>query len=228
MAGRALICSLWILIIPISLPRASYADSKPTAGDGLTIRDWLAAGSGCATARRSRPGVTRVSMTRIDGDPDHLRVVIRLGGLVLDGSAPAAPGAATFARECALRVAAYPAAGKRIVDLEGRAAFDVRRSRRAGARIAALLDLGPLVLDQWQLELKKGAETPERRATVELHPSAAARKELQAVACAAPQLAGVDLLLRTDRDDAADPVHLALVDGTAVIDIRTADCTQPQ
>lgn len=210
-------------IIAISLPGISRA-GEPLGDGTLVIHDWLAAGSGCPGTRMARPGATRVTLTRIDGDPDRHRVVIHLSGLVLDGADPAAPGAATFARECALRLAVGLAPGKRIVALAGHAAFDLTRSPSAGTRIAALLDLGADVLADWQLALTKGDPTRRRHVAVELETPPDARRRLAAGGCGASQLAGADLLLRTDRDRADDAVHIALSGATAVLDIRTADC----
>jgi hypothetical protein len=197
------------------------------AQEGLSVGDWLVAGSGCPMTRMAAPGHTTVTMIHPDVDKNHYRFIIKLEQLELDGNAPVAPGNPTFARECAIRLAAYPAPGKRIADLRATVGFNLTRSAGAGARVYADLALAAGTIGDWSTEYIHGDKTLHVDADVSLTPTATGKAALAQVRCESPQLAGVDLMLRTDRKTFADNVDIKLVDGTAVLDIDLADCTTP-
>jgi hypothetical protein len=105
------------------------------------LRDWLAFGSGCR-ARAAEPG--NVSMRVADdlGSPGRYRVRFVFNGYGIGQADPLSGESENFARECAIRLAIEPTAGRRLSGATAVPVFRVDKAAGPRVRLRARLFVG--------------------------------------------------------------------------------------
>lgn len=202
-------------------------EAAPRAPPQLEIRDWMAVGSGCR-ARRAEPGDVRIIL-RDPQEERRIQVLVELPGYGLEGDRPAAPGAADFARECAIRLAVHPAPGKRIKSFAASAAFRVRKDGEAKVRLRSRLLVGDATLDRREEWIAGGETAAERDVSL---PGERARREgfFRRLACERPKVVGFDLSATVFRESAHPAVSVGLAGHRASLTLEIEDClpAEPQ
>lgn len=190
----------------------------------IELRDWMAVGSGCQ-ARLSQPGDARVQVRKDARVAGRYELQVELPSYRLEGDRPAAPGAVDFARECAIRLAVYPAQGKRLKALRGSATFSVDRDAGARIRLRSRLLLGDETLSRMETWVSPtGGSTQD----LSIRPDAeAAGGTRRASSCAEPRIVGLDLSAAIFRRSSRPTASVALARRVAFVTLEVEDCARP-
>lgn len=190
----------------------------------LELKDWLIAGSGCVPRRLSDPGEVKVVMTQSRNEPDCYEFSINLEKYELDGANPIRKQNATFARECAIRLALYPTSNKKITYVDSGLSLAMQRSKDVKVQIRSQLLLGPDVLEDWQKEFLPNQGKTEFTQFLELKPSEKSIAHFEKVECAQPRLVGLNLSFVNYRETFDQKIKMGLVDNKVKFTIKLDDC----
>lgn len=203
---------------PTAKPQVAKGGGEASA---LRIPEWFAAGSGCR-ASHAEPGDVRMEFVGQDPkDPDTYVIRFHLDSYQLDGKKPVRVNA-TFARECAMRIAAYLPEKKRVKAIQGLAAAIVDKDSVVKVRVASQFHLGPSVVAE-QIDFHEPGK-PLKGFVHKIDVKAAA-PQLPPQKCGAPKVVGFDLSFSNWRDTLQPEVRVAMAgDKIAEMRLTLEDC----
>lgn len=188
----------------------------------MTVRSWFALGSGCR-ALPDRPRDVDLEIGRDAGDPRRYWLRFRMPRYRLDGDRPVAPGAATFARECGLRVGVYPGADLKLRTVAADVPYLVRKDAGAEVRLRSRLFVGNTDLEQ-RVTRVDAAAAVDRGYRTHLRASAPAQRALDSLRCEQPKIVGLDISAATFRDDTSPGVLVELDGHLATVVVELEAC----
>jgi hypothetical protein len=197
-------------LIISSLPWIAHANSS-TAEPPLSLKDWTAAGSGCRS-QMNKPGDVELQSVRINSNSGNQLVVVkfRLPKYKLH-SPPENPSTSlTFARECALRIAAKPIGPMRIKSIAARTPVIYSKDADVGLKLQYLLRLDGEIVAQAlkEIEAGKAIHHMEEVIVVNGKPSdeSLEMRKMNPTSCGSAQMIGFDytfIAARKNRPDRA-------------------------
>ena len=203
---------------------ASKKNSTLSVAPILEIKDWMAAGSGCR-ARMNQDGNIHMNVVRDDKDLTTYHFYFDISGYSLDGTQPINAERPTFARECAFRVAAYPANRWRISNMEVTTDFIVSKSVGSTAELYTKLLTGSAPLGEWSQVLGKTEQAIKQPISVSLRPNDRGLAHLSSIECEQPKVLGADISLVNRRESFEQKVNIAANQvGTLKLSVKLSPC----
>lgn len=191
------------------------------------IYDWSAMGSGCRGRLLESKGNVSLSSKPL-GPPFLNRYQLRLvlEKFRLESPVPADQGKTNleFARDCAIRIALNPPAGKKIADVGVSSMYYLTKNEQSELKTMGKLTLGMATLGESRVDFSKR----EAFATMyrDLHLSAGrSHSALNEVKCGQAKLLGIDLILYVDRDSEAAKVNMSLENNVLDVVVDLDACT---
>lgn len=162
---------------------------KNSEEKALQIKDWFALGSGC----KGRPGgVGDVRMKMLKSkDPLNYQVTFSKGSYELN-SFKSLSRKPSFARECALRIAAYPPPGFRIAYVQAWGSILLSKDKGAAAQVKAQLITAMGNLGKQSFEFSKNLRVLDRKINLVLKPDIDGKQLLKEIPCDKPKIIGID------------------------------------
>jgi hypothetical protein len=210
---------LFALLLPTSV---ALADNPKE----VEIRDWFAFGSGCRS-KKEQPGSE--SMTFLGAKKDEANsytVQFSLPKYTLDGTKPVRVSP-TFARQCAMRMAAFIPKDRRIASIKAHAPIVFSKEAPVRLEVAGQLLMGQDVVAQKLSNHPAGKAATDESLKLEL---AAGKVDpgFPEQTCGSAKVLGFDLSFTNWRDTAAPKVHAAVAaPGTVEITFTLEPCTPP-
>ena len=169
--------------------------------DDFELRDWFAFGSGCR-ARPTQPGDVTVRVSKVAGVPGRYRVGIALPSYGITPTDHLLQTTASFARECGIRLAVYPTAGKKLSNVAANPVYRVNKPAGPRTRLRARLFAGDTTLFQVEKWHPEGQELhdQEQPAYGQMSTSAA-QAAFDQLLCEQPRIVGLDLSAALVRQD---------------------------
>jgi hypothetical protein len=187
--------------VPSTLEPAGQNTQAPVLRtDDFELRDWLAFGSGCR-ARPTSPGDVTLESSEVSGVRGRHRIRFALPNYGIRATDSLFQTKAAFARECGLRLAIYPTAGKKLTDVAAEPVFRVNKPAGPRVRLRTRLFVGDTALfrfENWLPEELTLHEQEQRAfAQSEARPNALFEGQL----CEQPRIVGLDLSTAVVREN---------------------------
>ncbi len=215
-----------------ALPRRASGRSAgltvPAEGGelGFVIREWFALGSGCRALPGAPGDVELVREGSLPGPGERHRIRFSLPNYALRGDQPVVADKPSFARQCGLRMAIYPAANKRLAGLSVRTGFTVEKAGAGRLQLKARLLLGDRTLADMAREY--GPDEQVRSSHPVVLDADSGGDAFTRLTCGQPKIVGIDVMALTLREDARDGAEVSLEGHTLTLDVRLADCPDNQ
>ena len=166
--------------------------------ESLEIKDWFALGSGCK-GKAGDIGDIRMNLEKNVRDPLLYEVIFSKGSYELD-SFKSITRKPSFARECALRIAAYPPKGFRIADIKALSAVTISKDRGAMAGVKTRLLTAKGSLSEQVFNFDKNIIVKEKKLDLSLVPDSAGQAVLNEIPCDKPKIIGVDFQFTNEKE----------------------------
>ena len=190
----------------------------------LEIKDWFALGSGCK-GRDGQIGDIRMKLEENERKPFHYQVKFTKGSYELD-SFKSVSSKPSFARECALRVAAYPPKGFRIANVTALSSVMISKDKGAIAGVKARLLTAKGDLGEKVYNFDKSLAVKEKKLELNLEPNIEGRQLLKEIPCGKPKIIGMDLQFMNEKDSYAPKVKIKPTeDHLATLQITLEKCS---
>lgn len=164
----------------------------------LQIKDWMAIGSGCR-GRASGIGDVRLQLQKHPQNSTSYEIIFTMGSFALQGAIPIEGARPSFARECSLRLAAFPAADYRIKDFKLAAGFLINKDKDAEALLSVRLMTGAGTLRWWEKKFSKDLTVQNERVQLTLEPNIEGKVQMSEIACGAAKILGADISFSNQR-----------------------------
>lgn len=220
--GEAMTRYLWLLGISMFIGSSSFAtkrDIEQDPGKNALIYDWSALGSGCRGGIKERKGNVTLAVTpHIPPGADRYRLRFALNKFRLESPVPKDQGPTNleFARDCAIRVAVNPPAGKRIQNVEAYATYSLTKPLNTDMRILAGLTIGMDNLGMVRMDFTRSEKFSNLIKDLRLAPGPSQENQMPETKCGQAKLVGLDLLFYVNRPDNTAVVEMTLADNKVV------------
>ena len=204
------------------------------------IDDWNATGSGCRASKSDSKTSQLLEVTQPNqAMPNSFLIKFRPQSMKLETPEPTGTKlsgqhipigvpkekALTLAKECSLRVALFPPAGKRIKNVTAVSLANVTKSAPFPGWLSSELALGNQTLAELRIDYKEGENVRSRSEEIKLIPG---RKEGQAVPqsrCGQPRILAHDTIFAAERKNVTDETLIELGNkGTIEIALDLENC----
>lgn len=191
-----------------------------TAYSQIAVEDWLAFGSGCQSRKDNVTGID----LQIVKNKDSTELVFGIKPYELSGSRPVSDSRATFARECAFRVALQPSPGHQIVGMSLATDFVMAKDKGAAGELTSRLIAAGQVIGQDQTKLAADTELKGQVVHIATTSEPSKRDLLASLPCGSSRLLGADLSLMVRREDFKPKVSIRPLSGQLRLIVQTAKC----
>ncbi|MCB9228905.1 MAG: hypothetical protein H6618_04770 [Deltaproteobacteria bacterium] len=185
-----------------AIPVSEASTEKVSDKNPLEMRDWLALGSGC----RGRQGENRKdSKVRAEIHADRRNPMIYHVDFALDSyqlnGDKAVGDKATFARECSLRIAAYPGKNLKISNFSMETSLDVQRDKGSALTLASRIMTAQGSLNEWSFIHEKNSAMQNSTHKISLSPDQHGHKMMSDIPCETPKILGADFRIINEREN---------------------------
>jgi hypothetical protein len=192
------------------------------------IYDWSALGSGCKGGLEKRNGNVSLALkSNIPPGVNRYQLRFVLEKFKLESPVPKSQGRTNlkFARDCAIRVAVNPPAGKKIQNVEAYTAYSLTKPRNTEMQAMTGLSIGMSTLSTVAMDFQKDETFSNLIREVRLAPGQSPEDKMPETKCGQSKLVGLDLLLLVNRPDDSVVVDMTLADNKVVdIIVDLEDC----
>lgn len=164
----------------------------------LEVRDWFALGSGCR-GRKGEEGKVKINVRQNQLNQQIYHVDFELDSYQLDGD-KAISEKPSFARECSLRIAAYPGKNLRISNLSMDADLGVRKDKGSSLTLISRILTVQGNLNEWSVIHDKGERIARKTHKIYLSPDENGRNLLGNIPCETPKILGADFQILNERE----------------------------
>lgn len=170
-------------------------------------------------------GDIRMKLEKEANKPLHYQVKFSKGSYELDGfrSITRKP---SFARECAMRITAYPPKGYRIAHVKASSSVVISKDKGAAAGVKAQLMTAQGRLGEMVFSFDKGASVRDKSFALNLEPNADGQKLLKQIPCEKPKIIGMDIQFSNHKESYVPKVKIRPnADSLATMLIVLEKCT---